>query len=210
MADPERYLTATALERELPFGPADLQIDDTTEDADGNTAWDNLLLDVLERESSRIEGWADTTFATLEETESFGRPEHVPQRDLPLPDRPVQSVASVTVDGTALTEAEDYAIEATHLVLLDGASIRSWPTGYRPVDVTWTYGHDGVPGPVEDGLVRLCRNAVERVQTDGLESESTGDGASYNYRLPTAVQNEVQAVISDYSSPSYYSGAQVI
>lgn len=196
------YLTPAALERELPFGAADIGVD--------STEWADLLQTVIARESARIDGWADTSFAATTASASLARPAHVPTQDLPLPKRPVQSVQSVTADGTTLTEESDYTIAATHLVLSDDAAIDAWPTAYRSVTVEWTYGHDGVPGPVEDALVRLCRNAIERIQTDGLESEATGDGASYTYRLPAAVKADVHGDVTDHAVPSYHGGVMVI
>jgi len=209
--DPERYLNAEELQRELPFGPYDLQIDDETTDAAGNTDWDNLLLDVLGRESDRVDEWASTTFVTETSTEELARPEHVPRRDLPLPARPIHSVATISVDDEGeLTQGDDFAVEPTHLVLLEDADISAWPTDYRSIEAEWTHGHDAVPGEVADALVRLCRNAIERIKTDGLESESTGDGASYSYRLPSDVKAEAASAIGAHEAPSYYGGAAVI
>lgn len=203
------YITPVELERELPFGPHDLRLDDETEDADGNTEWERLLLDVLGRESSRIETWAATVFETGTTSATLQRPVHVDGEDLPLPERPVVSVESVSVDGSALTEGVDYAVEDTHLVLLDGADIGRWPTERGSVSADWTFGFASPPPEVVDALVRLCRNAIERSQTDGLESESTGDGASYNYRLPGDLLAEVRPTVRAHSAPSYYGGASV-
>ena len=206
---PAPYVSQSELERELPFGAADLGVDDTTEDSDGNTDWDNLLTDLLEREAEWLEEQLGTTFERTTVTESVSRPDHVDGQDLPLPERPIADVNSVTIDGDTLSGG-NYAVEDTHLVLLDGASRRKWPTDYGAIDVEWTYGFDGAPGPVREAIVRLVRNALERIKTDGLETEATGDGASYSYRLPSDVRAAAKGTASEYEAPSYYGGAGVL
>lgn len=208
-ADPDRYLGTDELEREIPFDAIDFDVDDETEDADGNTEWDNLLLGILDRESGRIEKWANTVYEVADASATLEREDHVPNRDLPLSNRPIQSVTSVTVGGDAIDIANIHAAE-THLVLLDDASISSWPTTFRSVDVEWTYGFESVPGPVEDALIRLCRNALERIQTDGLNQEQIVGGGMWNYRVPSEVLGEANAVVSAHSAPSYDSGVMVI
>lgn len=203
------YVSGEDLKRELPFGAADFGIDDTTEDADGNTNWDNLLADLQGRETEWLEDQLGTTFQLTTATESLSRPAHADARHLPLPKRPIADVNSVTIDGDTLSGG-NYAVEDTHLVLLDGASRRKWPTDYGAVDVEWTYGYDGAPGPVRDAIVQLVRNALERIKTDGLETEATGDGASYSYRLPADVRAAAKATASEYEAPSYYGGAGVL
>lgn len=204
MSDPERYLTAEELQRELPFHAVDINPDLT------DTEYDQLLKDALRSESARIERWVDVEFSLTPTTEQLSRPESVPERELPLPERPIESVQSVTADGTDLTEGEDYAVEETHLVLLTDAAVNEWPTEYRSISVEWTHGYDGVPADVKEALVRLCRARLKRTHADGLESESTGDGSSVSYEPDEVMLSSVYAVVDDYDAPSYYGGASVV
>lgn len=59
---------------------------------------------------------------------------------------------------------------------------------YRDLDST-----DGVPGILREAVIRLSRARLYAIETDGLESENTGDSASYNYRSPSAIRQEVMA-----------------
>jgi hypothetical protein len=211
MANPERYLAIQELERELPYSALEFGMHERNDSDElvASPEWQTLLETVLGRESDRIEDWAGTVYSPQTATATAERPDHIPPRELPLPKRPVQSVQSVTVNGDELAAA-DYHAEDTHLVLLESADLRRWPTSYRSITVEWTYGFDTVPGSVEDALVRLCRHAIERVDVDGLISESTGDGASYDYRLPAEIVAEARAAVAEHGAPSYYSGAGVI
>lgn len=209
-------LDPATVERQLPFGPHDLGVDDADEDADGNTAWDMLLSDLLERESERIMSWVnerdnETRFEPTDETASL---DGTGTDELPLPKRPVRDVASVVVEadhGTHdLTVGEDVVAEETHLVLLPDASIDRFPERRRAVDVEWTYGLDSPPGPVEDALIRLVRNALDQIKTDGLNQESINGAGSWNYRTPAALKQEAASAVRQYKPPSYYSGAQVV
>ena len=204
------YVTQSELERELPFDAADFRIDDETTDADGNTEWDNLLTDILERESDRVDGWINQpgnetafsqTTATAELSGSDGK-------DLPLPKRPVQSVQSLEVDGQVV-DSSDYWVEETHLRLKPDADTRYFPSDHRSVNVEWTYGYDSVPSGVKAGVIRLARNALEQIETDGLESESVGD-ESYSYRPPADLREEVRSEVVEYRPDSYYGGSQVV
>ena len=202
LTDPERYMTQSDLERELSFDRYDLRVD--------ATPWDNLLQSILDRESSRLEDWCETVFETTSVTDTIERKEWHPTDELPLPKLPINSVTSVsTEDEGALTESTDFHIYDTYLKIEpDSTTIGAWPTDLRSVDVTWDYGYDGLPTVLEDALVRLCRNAIERTQTDGLIDESTGDGVSLTYRQPADLLTEVGRQVVRYR-PSYQGGAMV-
>lgn len=203
------YVDVETIERELPFEPFDLGVDDETTDADGNTAWDYLLMDVRDGAEARINAWTGTTFELVEETVETERPGHVPDRDLPLEATPIESVTSVTVEGETLAIA-DVIIHDTHLELDASADRDAWPTDRRSVEVTFTYGYQDPPQAVVDAVVRLARARLDRVQSDGLESESPGDGSSVNYRAPAELQRDVRATIQDVTAPSYGGGAMYV
>ncbi|QCW03566.1 DUF1302 domain-containing protein [Natrinema pallidum] len=207
-SDPERYLSVGDLEDELPFSPSAFDVDNTETNADGNTDWDNLLQRLLDEESDRIEQMASTLFVQTETSATLYGDEDTVGDDLPLPDRPVVDVASIGVDGDPLEVGTDVRVRETHVELLDDAAIYSWPDG--PIEVTWTYGYDAVPGDVRDGLVRLVRSRLERIQSDGLESEGLPTGQSASYRPPEEIVAAVADDVGGYSPPSYFGGTMVI
>jgi hypothetical protein len=52
---------------------------------------------------------------------------------------------------------------------------------------------DDVPGIVREAVVRLARARLYAVESDGLQSENTGDSASYDYRSLAEIRSEVMA-----------------
>lgn len=87
------------------------------------------------------------------------------RRLIQLPQAPVVSIASVTIDGLPL-------IRDLHYEVLEAGVLRrlgcSWPRG--PVVVTYTHGYADVP----EDLVRLCAAIADRFLdgTAGVKSES--------------------------------------
>lgn len=199
-----RYIELAELKREIPFSAADFDMTEAEFDAllQGDASTDGLM----ERASQRIESWADTQWFTSQITETTERPEYAPGRELPLNERPVQSVASVTVDGDAL-DASRYVVEDTFLRLTGDKRPRKWPDNYRSVEVTYTHGFETVPEAVTGAVIRLVRNALDQVQSDGLTNESVGD-MSFTYRPPSDIKREVQAELPD--TPSYHGGVNTI
>lgn len=203
------YVDIETIERELPFEPFDLGVDDSETDADGNTAWDNLLIDARDGAEDRVNTWTGTTFELLDETVQTERPAHVDDRDLPLENTPIDGVTSITVDGTDLPTG-DVIVHDTHLELAASADFDEWPTDRRSVEVSFTYGYQDPPQVVVDAVVRLARARLDRVQSDGLESESPGDGSSVNYRLPAELQRDVRATVREATAPTYGGGAMYV
>lgn len=204
MPDAERYVTAEELRGELPFTAGDYPVQDEGQ-------FNSALRRALDAASRRVEEWSGAVYATETTTRELTRSPTVAERDLPLPERPVQSVASVEVeteDGTtALAQDDDYRVRDTHLrsVAEPTTDIDEWPTE-RPTTVEWTYGFDGAPQPVREAIIRLARNALDQIETDGYESDADG----WSYRPPRAVKEGCAGTVQNYSPPSYYSGAQVI
>lgn len=197
----ERYVTASELQAELPFNGADFPLQD---DAQFTTA----LTHALETASDFVETWNETVYQLTTVTEHVSRAAHVPEPDLPLPRRPIHSVTHVDVEGTMLCEADDYRVHDTHLELVDDpvADINSWPTTTHSISVEWTYGYDGAPAPVREAIIRLARNSLDQIETDGYESDVDG----WSYRPPDAIKAECAAMIDDYDAPSYHGGIQTI
>lgn len=59
---------------------------------------------------------------------------------------------------------------------------------YRDVDTV-----DEIPAIIRESVIRLSRARAYAINTDGLESENVGDGASYNYQGVSAIREEVKA-----------------
>lgn len=59
---------------------------------------------------------------------------------------------------------------------------------YRDVDTI-----DEIPGIIRESVIRLSRARAQAIDTDGLESENVGDGASYNYQGIASIRAEVKA-----------------
>lgn len=201
MADPERYVTATELQAELPFDDKDYPLQDEAQ-------FSNALNRALASASEFVESWNRTKYQSTSITESLSRPKHVPEEELPLSKRPVLDVTSVDVNGTALAESDDYLIHDTHLELVDDpvSDVYEWPTTSQSITISWSYGYDTVPEPVREAIIRLARNSLDQIETDGYESDVDG----WSYRPPDAIKSECAAMIGDYDAPSYYGGAMVI
>ena len=199
--DPERYLEASGVQEELPFDQSDFPVQDQQQ-------YDNALKRALDAASELVEQWTDTVFTPTTESATLSRSVSVPRSELPLPKRPVRDVTSVSVAGTDLA-ADEYRIGETYLYLLPGAPVSEWPTDRLSIDVTYTYGSESVPAPVERAIIRLVRNALDQIETDGVESDRTAS-ESYTYRPPEAIKRECVAMVADYRAPSYYNGAQIL
>lgn len=201
MADAERYVTATELQAELPFNSADYPLQDEAQ-------FSNAMTRALESASEIVETWNETVYQTTTATEQVARSPHISEHDLPLPKLPIQSVMSVDVGGTTLSESDDYRVLDTHLELVDepAADIDKWPTSTQSVTVEWSYGYDGAPDPVREAIIRLARNSLDQIETDGYESDVDG----WSYRPPAAIKSECAAMIDDYDAPSYFGGIQAI
>ncbi|MEX3101252.1 MULTISPECIES: hypothetical protein [unclassified Streptomyces] len=96
-----------------------------------------------------------------------------------LPQRPVESVEAVSVDGVATA---DWWQDGNDLLL------RAWswsrpPAAHRPpqVTVTYTHGWDPVPGDIQ-AIVAQATNRVI-VNPSGIRSETVG-GESVTYLIP--------------------------
>ena len=196
-----KYVATETVERELLFGREQFGLD--------AEAWDALLEDMIARAESAIERWAETVFETTDvEVTLNGDDRRAGGRDLPLPDRPARELLSVTVDDSekSFEPDEDVYLAETHLELTDKR--RKWPKGRRNITVEYTYGTDP-PAELDNWVIRLVRNALDRIQSDGVKNESEGS-VSYTWRMPAEVKGSVRRAVRQYKAPSYNGGAQVI
>jgi hypothetical protein len=98
-----------------------------------------------------------------------------------LPQRPVEEVAAVAVDGVATL---DWWQDGADLLM------RSWawnrpPAAHRPpqVTVTYTHGWDPVPGDIQAIVMQAANRVI--VNPSGVRSETVG-GESVTYLIPAA------------------------
>lgn len=198
--------------------PADVEAElDLTAAAVGLSAteFDELLSELIDRETERVEDEIDVVLGTVTETVPLSRPEHVPPYDLPMPDRPVQSVTGVTIDTDRADEpdvtADDYAVHDSHLELLPSADRDDWPTERRSIEVEYEHGYpDGdEPKPIRGAIIGLVRHAVQEIDSDGINSESI-DGQSVDYEVAEAVLKRHLYRAKRFDEPDYYGGANVI
>jgi len=192
---------------ELAFGAEALGLSETD--------FDSLVQRLIDRETPRVEDAIDVSLGTEAVTGTVSRPESVHEHDLPLPSRPVQSVTSVTIDtdrvGGDPVGAEDYEVHETHLELLPSAEREAWPTERRAVGVEYTHGYPEpeTPEPVRGALIGLVRQALQELESDGVESESI-DGHSVTYELADTVVSRHLYRAKRFNEPDYYGGAQVV
>lgn len=113
---------------------------------------------------------------------------------LVLPQRPVVSVQSVSVDGTTDTS---WALVSGELRRAGGWMLRSLP---GRVTVTYTHGYAAVPRPVRDLVATLAVAAMEKASSGALGSGArqeaiSGDSYSVTYAAPK------DATISPFELP---------
>jgi len=179
------------------------------------TGFNALVKRLIGRETQRVEDAVDASLGVETVTETVSRPASVDKWDLPLSSRPVQSVASVTIDtdrvGGPGVAASDYEVHETHLELLPGADRTAWPTERRAVEVEYTHGYpEGeTPEPIHGALVGLVRHALQEVESDGVSSESI-DGHSVTYEPDEMVVSRHLSRAKRFDEPDYYGGAQIV
>lgn len=200
-------VTPSDVRDELAVGPNALGLTDTE--------FETLLQTLIDRETERVADAIDVALGTETTTESLSRPAHVDEFDLPLPDRPVQSVADVTIDtdrvGGAGVASADYAVNEACLELLPSADRDAWPTERRSVTVEWTHGYaDGSePDVVAGAIIGLVRQALQEVDADGISQESIAD-QSVSYEVADAVVSRHLGRAHRFDEPDYYGGANII
>jgi hypothetical protein len=178
--------------------------------------FDSLLSDLIDRETERVEDAIDVVLSTETVTADLSRPLSVEEYLLPLPDRPVQSVASVSIDtdraGGDDVSASEYRVEDTHLELIPDNGVRdSWPTQRRSITVEYTHGYpDGSePEPINGAIIGLVRHAIQEIESDGVNSENI-DGQSVDYELGDDVVRRHIYRARQFDEPDFYGGTQVI
>lgn len=201
-------VTTAEVKDELAFGSDAVGLSDQD--------FDSLIDSLIARETERVEDAIDVSLGTQTVTESLSRPGHVNEYDLPLPARPVQSVASVSIDtdrvGGETVASDDYTVvDEAYIELLPAADRDGWPTERRSITVEWTHGYaDGEePDPINGAIIGLVRHALKEIESDGIESESIG-GDSVTYEVSDAVIGRHLGRAKRFEQPDYYGGSGVV
>lgn len=107
-----------------------------------------------------------------------------------LPQWPVTAVASVVVDGDALTADDDYRWSQAGILERAGGC---WPDKLRSVVVTWSAGYHTVP----DGIRRVCLQVAGRGLLNPQSIVWTqGANLPVNLGLTEAEKDDVHAALN--------------
>jgi len=150
---------------------------------------DALISNLIASESARIKAYCrrDLTQRTYT-SERYSHSGRSPV--LQLRQWPLASVASLSVDGTALG-VSDYAFDAAekargHVVYTPGGgSPANWPAGERHILVTYTAGQTPAPLDLQDACVHQVLWSLARLGTNrvGLRTSVNDAGGSATYMV---------------------------
>lgn len=126
------------------------------------------------------------------------------RRTLWLPERPVVSVTSITVDGGLVSPA-DYRVDTEIGEVTFARPLRTWgtPTAFEPrAEVVYSHGFDPVPDDVVQVALEMAMGGIE-VPAAGLETEESIGNYSVKFDVDKAtVLNEGQRVrLRSYRAP---------
>lgn len=207
------YSTLEQVKRNIQVGNEELGISDTDTDGDGTTQWDELLKGLQDRARSKIETFCQRDFAhhqgvtvTLDgKGKTVIRAPH-----------PIISISSVSVDGQALTEGDDYIFkEGGSLVKTGNASSGSvvgggtppglvtkskptWPDGYGNIEVTLTHGYQDPPGDVVDAEISLIDHTLVGYVSKREAPVVQTDDFSVSANIPISMNQEIKDQLRSY------------
>lgn len=164
------------------------------------TAHDTELTRLINVATYVIEGYCNRKLAardyTDEEYDGNGLAE------FQLPHYPVNSITSITLDDTALTEGtdQDYVLYSDEGILykVDGV----WTKGHKNIVVTYNAGYDSVPYDLEQACILLVKFYWRR----GLSGISETYRTIENTPAPPPAMawympNSVKTILSRYKEP---------
>jgi|AKVG01.1.fsa_nt_gi hypothetical protein len=179
-----------------------------------SVTFDNLIERLIKRETLRVQEEIDVSFGEKTETFLIERQESVGEYFLPLPERPVKSLDSISVDLERAKrnkdiEVSDVIVKETHLELKPERG--DFPTTRRSIEVKYTFGYSSsdVPEVVEGAVVGLVRQAIKEIESDGVLEESI-EGQSVDYEMPEKVIERHLGRARQFDEPNFYGGTQVI
>lgn len=107
-------------------------------------------------------------------------------RELQYTAADIPGVAGETEWSALLTTAVETESERVGIYANNVETANEW----RPDDAT-------IPLVVREAVIRLARARIARIREDGISSESLVSGASYDYRPPADLRNEVKATLDE-------------
>ncbi len=112
---------------------------------------------------------------------------------------PVIAIGSVTENGVALANPDDYRLDARagHLTRLDGNGWpRKWPA--LPIAVQYTAGYAPIPADLQDAVIRMVKSRWFMRQRDPLlRQEETPGVYSATYWVSTGADGAITPDVSD-------------
>lgn len=144
---------------------------------------------LLDQASSIVRAYVRLDISRVTTTDTFTMRRADPLRYgcggvVTLPQRPVEAVTAVEVDGVATT---DWWLDDNEV------KVRAWswaqpPAAHQPpqVEVTYTHGWDPVPGDIAAIVLQAANRVI--VNPSGIRSETVG-GISTTYLIPATGEN---------------------
>lgn len=173
------------------------------------TGEDTLLQALLNAAASMVDGYCNTTFvsttATLELHDGDGG------RFLQLRHRPVISVATVELDGSAIS-SDEYEIDNAQgwLVIPEydaetvnpriwrgGEGTGCWPRGTRNIGITYAYGYATVPDAVSVATCMVAAALYQSGQRRGVSAKQLGP-LSYTFTSDQHFPSAARAALERY------------
>ncbi|MFJ3878064.1 mobile element protein [Streptomyces sp. NPDC090077] len=111
-----------------------------------------------------------------------------------LPAAPVTEVASVAVDGQALTAGTDYSWSADGYLHRMGCA---WPSTLRSVTVVYSHGYAEVPGDIQEVVIDQAR-ALYAV-LPGVQQQTVGaQSVTFGVQAATGITAQWAAAVERY------------
>lgn len=157
--------------------------------SDDVTDHDQILQQLIDGASQAIASYCGRLFMITTET---AKKLDGDGTDTLLLKYPVQSISSLSNDGTAVVVTTNYELYETigRVVLTDGTV---WVNGRKTVTITYTYGYsiDDIPRDVVSACLYLVASKFQAFQQDriGVTSKTFGDQSiSYERGIPKEVR----------------------
>ncbi|MFE7566209.1 mobile element protein [Streptomyces sp. NPDC057539] len=116
------------------------------------------------------------------------------QESVLLPAAPVTAVASLLLDGEALTEGVDFTWSADGFLR---RTSRCWPDRLRCIEVSYSHGWDPVPEDIQEVVVDQAR-AMFRVQPGVQTIQAGGESITYGAQAAVGVTAQWSAAVERY------------
>ena len=147
---------------------------------------DVVCAELIAAAQGHIETYLGRPIESATHTETFDGPAST----LWLTNRPVSSITTVTVDGTALTDADYTFTEYGRLDRTTGSRVVSWGTyKLQSIDVEYVAGY--APGLIPYALQDVCANVAARAFAAGAAYAAIPAGAEGIKQISLAGSDQV-------------------